>query len=74
MPRYEFVCSQCGFRFEDLTSIAGGDRVRCPQCGGKPERLYEGKSGFGVGAFRQKGSEPRCDGCCRACPHSQSRE
>lgn len=69
MPLYEFVCSQCGHRFEELTAISGRDAVRCPRCGGVPERLYEGKSGFGVGAFRQEEASPRCDGCCAHCPH-----
>ena len=71
MPLYEFVCSECGRRFEELTTIAGRDKVRCPDCGGKPERLYEGKSGFGVGAVRPGNPEPACDGCCRSCPHHQ---
>lgn len=69
MPLYEFICSQCGHRFEELTTISGRDAVRCPRCGETPERLYEGKSAFGVGAFRQEAKPSGCDGCCAQCPH-----
>jgi putative FmdB family regulatory protein len=32
MPMYEFVCSECGYRFERLAG-AGTERETCPQCG-----------------------------------------
>ena len=68
MPLYEFICSHCGHRFEEISTISARDQVRCPKCGQLPERLYEGKSGFGVGAVKSA-PEAGCGGCCAQCPH-----
>jgi putative FmdB family regulatory protein len=32
MPMYEFVCAECGQRFERLVD-AGTEREACPECG-----------------------------------------
>ena len=32
MPIYEYECSECGHRFEELAA-AGTDRHKCPACG-----------------------------------------
>ena len=38
MPIYEFLCSSCGSRFEDL--VGAGTKVRqCPGCGAEAERV-----------------------------------
>ena len=40
MPIYEFVCSECGERFERLVD-AGTERESCPQCGfAEAERVF----------------------------------
>jgi putative FmdB family regulatory protein len=43
MPIYEFSCSRCGHRFEELVGSHVGTAskdVRCPECGASnPERL-----------------------------------
>ncbi|MER3456562.1 MAG: zinc ribbon domain-containing protein [candidate division GAL15 bacterium] len=33
MPVYEYVCTQCGERFERLVAYAEADRVCCRRCG-----------------------------------------
>ncbi len=45
MALYEFACLSCGHRFEELVGTHVGTEesaVRCPQCGGEPERLLSG--------------------------------
>jgi putative FmdB family regulatory protein len=37
MPIYEFLCPECGDRFEELTS-AGTDSAECPRCGSAQAR------------------------------------
>ncbi len=42
MPLYEFECSRCLARFEELVA-SGTERVSCPQCGAEdPRRLLSG--------------------------------
>ena len=39
MPIYEFECSKCGARFEEL--VGAGETAPCPQCGSSEvERRY----------------------------------
>lgn len=41
MPIYVYVCDECGSRFEEICSIAAGERrlnSACSQCGVKLER------------------------------------
>jgi putative FmdB family regulatory protein len=33
MPTYEYQCSDCGYRFEQLQKITEDALVRCPSCG-----------------------------------------
>jgi putative FmdB family regulatory protein len=40
MPMYEFVCAECGRRFERLVD-AGTEREACPECGSATaERVF----------------------------------
>lgn len=40
MPLYEYVCTECGGRFERLVSYVEADGVRCRRCGsGEVRRL-----------------------------------
>ncbi|MDQ7799154.1 MAG: zinc ribbon domain-containing protein [Candidatus Edwardsbacteria bacterium] len=45
MPTYEYECNICQHRFEQFQSIKDKPLKKCPQCGGKVERLL----GAGVG-------------------------
>ena len=39
MPLYEYECVKCGHRFEKIEKFSGPHTKKCPQCGGKVERL-----------------------------------
>jgi putative FmdB family regulatory protein len=58
MPIYEFECSQCATRFEDL--IPAGETARCPQCkSSEVERRYSpvGEGRVPVGLFGKEAAE-----------------
>jgi putative FmdB family regulatory protein len=38
MPVYEYYCPTCKISFDELKSEKDRDRVKCPDCGNKPER------------------------------------
>ena len=46
MPTYEYKCTKCGKRFEELQSITAPPLKKCPKCGGKPERQMSGGAGL----------------------------
>ncbi len=64
MALLKFRCKSCGKVFDELTSIAGMDRVKCPDCGGETERAYEGK----CVRMGQGGCSGNC-GTCAGCGH-----
>jgi putative FmdB family regulatory protein len=39
MPLYEYLCKQCGHRFERIQSFSAEDVKECPVCQGPVERL-----------------------------------
>ncbi len=40
MPIYEYRCRKCGKIFEKIQRVdEGGEFLKCPCCGGKPERV-----------------------------------
>lgn len=39
MPLYEYQCAKCGHRFEKIEKVGAPETRKCPQCGGKAERL-----------------------------------
>lgn len=55
MPIYEYVCNQCGRRFEQLVwSSTDADEIVCPSCGESNARKV--MSTFGVGRSAGAGS------------------
>lgn len=38
MPLYEYLCTQCGNRFEKIQKFSAEPEVACPKCGGELER------------------------------------
>ncbi len=40
MPVYEYECTCCSSRFELKQSFSENAPVRCPQCGGKAQRIF----------------------------------
>ncbi len=39
MPLYEYQCTKCHKRTEKIENVSGPHLKKCPQCGGKVERL-----------------------------------
>ncbi len=39
MPLYEYECTKCRKRFEKIEKTSARPRQKCPQCGGRAERL-----------------------------------
>lgn len=43
MPMYEFVCSKCGKKFDDLVPL-GTEEILCPKCGGVANKVMSAPS------------------------------
>lgn len=39
MPLYEYQCAKCGKRTEKIENVSGPHLKKCPNCGGKVERV-----------------------------------
>ena len=39
MPTYEYKCKDCGHKFEQFQNMSDKPLKKCPECGGKIERL-----------------------------------
>ena len=46
MPTYEYQCQKCNFRFEEFQNISEKPLSRCPQCGGRVQRLIGAGAGL----------------------------
>ncbi len=46
MPTYDYVCDECGYKFEEFQSITAEPLTKCPKCGGSVRRLIGGGNGF----------------------------
>lgn len=46
MPTYDYVCDECGNRFEEFQSITAEPLKTCPKCKGKVRRLIGTGNGF----------------------------
>ena len=62
MPLLKYRCPSCGKTFEELVSFSHAEEAKCPDCGKKAQRAYEGKCLFGV-----PGSSGGCSGNCSCC-------
>lgn len=65
MPIYEYKCTVCDHRFEQLHLNGNGEKVVCPECGGKVKRLmapagiiFKG-SGFYITDTRKENTEKK---------------
>ncbi len=67
VPLYEFQCRKCGHRFERIQKFSDPDPKKCPECGGKLERLLHAPavqfkgSGWYVTDYARKGSAPHSE-------------
>jgi putative FmdB family regulatory protein len=46
MPIYEYICRDCGKRFEISQSMNDAPLDICPECNGRAQRVISGGSGF----------------------------
>jgi putative FmdB family regulatory protein len=69
MPLLKFRCGVCSNVFDELISSSRLDNmnsVKCPDCGGKTERAYEGRCLFGMSGS-DAGRGGSCGGNCSGC-------
>jgi putative FmdB family regulatory protein len=68
MPVYEYECTACSHRFEELVSAAGGTVVACPDCTSTSlTKLLSSFARTRVGGDMPAASAapaPRAGGCC----------
>jgi putative FmdB family regulatory protein len=64
MPTYDYLCRDCGHRFERFEAISGGGERPCPRCGGSAVRQI---GGGGAILIRGHGPSGRA-GCDRTTP------
>ena len=61
MPLYEYQCTKCNHRFEKIQKFSDPDVKKCPECGGKVEKLLSAPavqfkgSGWYVTDYAKKG-------------------
>lgn len=64
MPTYEYLCSTCGYRFEEFQSIKDDPLSQCPQCNTESLRrllgagaglIFKG-SGFYITDYKNNGN------------------
>lgn len=62
MPIFEYVCAECGHKFEKLVLSARREReIRCPECGS--ESINKALSVFGLGAGSSGGGAAASASC-----------
>jgi len=40
MPVYEYLCVECGHRFEQYRKVTDRDPKQCPKCGGSVRKVF----------------------------------
>ena len=40
MPTYQYACTECGHRFEQVQSFSDDALIECPQCQGRLRKLF----------------------------------
>ena len=62
MPNYEYLCKNCGHRFEQIRKFSDKPLRKCPECGGVIEQVISAPavqfkgSGWYVTDYAKKGS------------------
>ena len=62
MPNYEYLCKDCGHRFEQIRKFSDKPLRKCPECGGLIEQVISAPavqfkgSGWYVTDYAKKGS------------------
>jgi putative FmdB family regulatory protein len=60
MALIDFECKKCGHKFFEIISPREVDKVKCPKCGEKADRVYKEK-------FSARGTSSGCGGSCGSC-------
>jgi putative FmdB family regulatory protein len=63
MPIYEFLCKECGKRFETLVSIGKEKEVSCRYCKSKDITKLISSFGIGGGSSKLKNASSGCTTC-----------
>jgi putative FmdB family regulatory protein len=66
MPLYEYECTSCGARFENITSMSRADEAGCPRCGAAQTRRLLSV----IGGLGGRAPEPQAacgQGACGSC-------
>jgi putative FmdB family regulatory protein len=61
MPIFDFICKQCGHKFDRMVSNAEKNNVRCPECGAEVRQVL---SPFSTAA--SSSARDACQGCAVA--------
>ncbi len=69
MPLYEYVCTDCEHRFEELVSSSGGTVVACPHCASTTvdkllSRFQRTRVGGDMPVTAAAPAPRRAGGCC----------
>src|SRR6266481_4803186 len=62
MPNYEYLCKNCGHRFEQIRKFSDKQLRKCPECGGVIEQVISAPavqfkgSGWYVTDYAKKGA------------------
>ena len=62
MPNYEYLCTKCGHRFEQIRKFSDKQLRKCPECGGVIEQVISAPamrfkgSGWYVNDYAKKGA------------------
>ncbi len=62
MPNYEYLCTKCGHRFEQIRKFSDKQLRKCPECGGLIEQVISAPavqfkgSGWYVTDYAKKGA------------------
>lgn len=64
MPVLEYLCKECGKRFDELVRKCD-EEVVCPVCGARAERLWSGTVYSATGK-QKSGCTGNCS-CCGGC-------
>jgi putative FmdB family regulatory protein len=62
MPNYEYLCTKCGHRFEQIRKFSDRQLRKCPECGGVIEQVISAPavqfkgSGWYVTDYPKKGA------------------
>ncbi|HSR09954.1 MAG TPA: zinc ribbon domain-containing protein [Thermodesulfobacteriota bacterium] len=53
VPIYEYQCPGCSHKFEKIQSVSEKEKIACPKCGGRAERVL---SPFSCGGGKETDS------------------